>query len=108
MHIVTPVQIDQQAAEKILIIPAGHYLKPHLPVCKYWLSNLWYHCFAAISTQEGQLAFLKANLNRMKNEIDVKAEDFEKDIEDQPIVNRARTLRDWFIMLWEKIKDFLY
>ena len=67
--------------------------------------NLWYHCFAAISTQEGQLAFLKANL---KNEIDVKAEDFEKDIEDQPIVNRARILRDWFIMLWEKIKEFLY
>ena len=66
VHILThDVKIDQQAAEKVLIVPAGYYLEPHLPVCKYWLSNLWFHCFAAVSTHKGQLAFLKANEEKL-------------------------------------------
>ncbi len=53
VHILTHnVKINQKAAEKIIIVPAGYYRERHLPVCEYWLSNLWYHCFAAVSTQE--------------------------------------------------------
>ncbi len=108
MHILAKdVNIDEQVAKKIIIVPAGYYREPHLPICEYWLSNLWFHCFAAISTQEGQLALLKASFNRMKMEADVNEEDFKKDIEHQPIVNRARTLHDYFRMLWEYLKELL-
>ncbi len=60
------MEIDQQAAENVIIVPAGYYLEPDLPICKFWLSNLWNHCAAAVSTHEGQLAFLKANFNCSK------------------------------------------
>ncbi|XP_064401344.1 uncharacterized protein LOC135347323 [Halichondria panicea] len=100
VHILThDVEIDQEAAEKVLIVPAGYYRKPHLLVCDYWLSNLWFHCFAAISTQEGRLALLKANFYRMKKDTRVQKEDFEKNIEDQPIVK----ISSW----WQKLVQLL-
>ena len=87
VHILThDVEIDQQVAEKILIVPAGYYREPDLPVCKFWLSNLWFHCFAAVSTQEGQLVLLKATLKRLKKDTDVQEDDFEQPIGQQPIV----------------------
>ncbi|XP_064401345.1 uncharacterized protein LOC135347324 [Halichondria panicea] len=87
VHILThDVNIHQQVAEKIIIVPAGYYSKPHLPICNYWLSSLWFHCLAAISTKEGQIALYKANFHRMKNNTQVQKEDFEKNIEDQPIL----------------------
>ena len=83
------MKIDQEAAEKIVIVPAGYYSEPHLSVCKYWLSNLWNHCFAAISTQEGQLAFLKANFHRLKNEAD----------EDKPTISLPGTSKTlWYYL----------
>ncbi len=84
------VEIDQQVAEKIIIVLAGYYREPHLPVCDYWLSKLWFHCFAAVSTQEGQLALLKANANRMRTDEDVQVDDFIQPIEQQPIVYKEK------------------
>ncbi len=87
VHILTrDVNIDQQVAEKIPIFPAGYYREPDLPVCEYWLSNLWLHCFATISSQEGQFALLKACADRLRINDDVGQEVFENPIEQQPIV----------------------
>ena len=87
VHVLTFVmKIDPQVAENIFIVPAGHYLEPHLPVCDYWLSNLWCNCLAAVSTLEGKLALLKTSANRLRTNDDVQAEDFQKPIEQQPIL----------------------
>ncbi len=87
VHILThDVKIDRQVAEKIPIVPAGYYREPHLPVCKFWLSNLWFQCLATVSTREGQIALLRANFNRMKNKTDVQTGDFKKPLEQQPIL----------------------
>ncbi len=97
------VKINRTVAEKVLIVPAGHYREPHLPVCEYWLSKLWLQCFAAIFTPEGQLALLKASFSRIKNEKDVKQEDFNTP-ENQPIVNPLGLLKNFFIMLLKMLK----
>ncbi|XP_064401295.1 uncharacterized protein LOC135347299 [Halichondria panicea] len=87
VHILThDVEIDQQVAEKIPIFPAGYYREPDLPVCDYWLSNLWLHCLTAISSQEGQFALLKTCADRLRTNDDVGQDDFENPIEQQPIV----------------------
>ncbi len=85
--LVVDVKMDRKFAEKIIIVPTGYYREPHLPVCKYWLSNLWFHCLAAIPTKEAKAAFYKANEDRMKEDTDVKPKDLiTKNIESQPIV----------------------
>ncbi len=104
--LVDDVKIDQQVAEKIMIVPAGYYLEPHLPVCKYWLSNLWFHCFAAIPSENVQLALFIANADRIKDETEVKANDFVKKIEDQPIVNNKKgfSFTGYFKYVWGYFK----
>ncbi len=98
VHILThDVEIDQEAAEKILIVPAGYYREPHLSVCEFWLSSLWFHCFEAVSTWEGRLVLFKSNLNRMKKDTDVQEDDFEQPIEKQPIVYDDGQLKSVFI-----------
>ncbi len=87
------VKISQQAAENVIIVPAGYYRDPHLPGCKYWLSNLWFHCFAAISSQEGKLVLLKTNAKRLRKKDDIRAEDLEKPIEEQPIVFEEKHIK---------------
>ncbi len=86
------MKISQQDAEKVIIVPAGHYCKPDLPGCTYWLSNLWFYCLAAVSTQEGKLAFIKANANRLRKKDDIQPKDLEKPIEQQPIVVEEKHL----------------
>ena len=94
VHILTQdVKIGQKAAEKIMIVPTGHYLEPDLPVCKYWLSNLWFYCFAAISAQEGKLALLKADAHRLRGKDKVQAGDLEKPIEQQPIIYEEKHIK---------------
>ncbi len=78
--------VPTEIAEKIEIVPAGHYKDIHLPVRKYWLSNLWRKCLNAITTTEEKVALVKVNVFRLKNEKDVKDEDFEQKPENQPIV----------------------
>ena len=88
---------DIKVPEKIVkisrIVPAGYYRMPHLPVCRFWLSNLWFHCVGTISTPEVRAALVKMNASRFKREEDVTQEDFRKPIEEQPIVINNSTVK---------------
>ncbi len=68
----------------IRIVPAGHYRKPHLLNCEYWLSHLWFQCLTTIPTATGRAALVKMNINRFKNNVD--SNEFKKSAEEQPIV----------------------
>ncbi len=80
------VELDREIIEKIMFVPAGYYCEQHLPSQGFWLSNLWFHCYNSIPSSKAKLALFKANLARLKQKSDVHAEDFEQQIENQPIV----------------------
>ena len=80
------IRVPEEIVKTIRIVPAGYYKKPHLPDCRYWLSNLWFNCISAIPSTEGQAALTKINTSRLKMEKDIMQKDFDKPIEEQPIV----------------------
>ena len=80
------IGVPEKIVKDIRIVPAGYYRMPHLPVCRFWLSNLWFHCVGTISTPEVRAALVKMNASRFKREKDVTEDDFRKSIEEQPIV----------------------
>ncbi len=93
-------ELDKEIVEKIVFIPGGYYCERDLPTQKDWLSNLWFRCFDRILSMESKLAFFKANLARMKQKSEVRADDFEKPIEHQPIVyNGDRLMKSILIYL---------
>lgn len=88
---ITDVKIPSEIVRSIRIVPAGHYLEPHIPGYKYWLSNLWFHCVNTISSSETKIALVRLSTSRLKNEEEVEEEDFNKPPEDQPIVVSKET-----------------
>lgn len=85
--------------ENITVIPAG-YKQPSLPRRKYWLSNLWMAIFMTLKTENAKEAVLAINRHRFRTDPDeiyrqgadtnrpppVSRDEFNKEIEDQPIV----------------------
>lgn len=88
---INDVKIPPEIVQSIRIIPTGHYLEPHIPGYRYWLSNLWFHCIHTISSSEAKIALVRLNSSRLKTEDSVKQDDFNKPLEDQPIVVRKET-----------------
>ncbi len=84
--LVKDVKIPIEIVKSIRIVPAGHYLEPHIPGCRYWLSNLWFHCIYTISKTEVKIALVRINSYRIKKEDLVEEADFQKPPEEQPIV----------------------
>lgn len=84
--LIKDVKIPKEIVKSILIVPAGHYMEPHIPGCRYWLSNLWFHCVHAISSPEAKVALVKINFSRIKREDLINDEDFQRAPEEQPIV----------------------
>ena len=91
--LIQDIEVPEEIANAVRVIPAGHYKKPHLPGYPYWLSALWFHCVATISTPEVQAALLKMNVNRFKGEKDVTKNDFKKTADQQPIVVNDDTIK---------------
>ncbi len=90
--LVEDIGISKDMVKTIVIAPVGHYRKPHLPGCDYWLSNFWFKCVVTISTPEVRCALVKINLSRIKRENEVKENDFKRSPEDQPIVATETTI----------------
>ncbi|XP_064389923.1 uncharacterized protein LOC135337849 [Halichondria panicea] len=90
--LVQDIGISRDTVKTITIAPVGHYRKPHLPGCEYWLSNFWFKCVVTISTLEVRCALVKINRNRIKRENEVKKSDFGMSPEMQPIVATKGTI----------------
>ena len=90
--LVKDIGISRDMVKTITIAPVGHYRKPHLPGCDYWLSNFFFKCVVTISTPEVRRALVKINLSRFKREKEVKESDFGMSPEDQPIVATETTI----------------
>ncbi len=90
--LIQDIGLSREAVKAVSIAPVGHYRKPHLPNCNYWLSNFWFKCVVTISTPEVRCALVKINLNRIKRENEVKASDFGSQLERQPIVASENTI----------------
>lgn len=84
--LIRDVGVPKQIVWAIRIVPAGHYRKPHLLSCEYWLSHLWFQCLTTIPTAKGRAALVKMNIDRFRNNIDTCSHDFKKSAEEQPIV----------------------
>ncbi len=84
--LVEDIGLSREAVKTVSITPVGHYRKPHLPDCNYWLSNFWFKCVVTISTLEVRCALVKINLNRIKRESEVNSSNLKLSPEGQPIV----------------------
>ncbi len=82
--LIRDIKVPKQIVWAIRIVPAGHYRKPHLLNCEYWLSHLWFQCLATIPTAGGRAAFVKMNVDRFRNDAD--SIDFKKSVEELPIL----------------------
>ena len=75
--------VDAKIAAHIPVVPAGYDVG--LPDRNNWLSPLWYASMLRMK-ERSQPALLKANLDRIKLPNQIKPEDFEKPLHEQPIV----------------------
>ena len=92
--LIKDVKLSKETVYGIRITPAGHYRKPHLPNCKFWLSNLWFNCLSTIPSPEARAALIKINTKRFKTQ--ATSEDFRKSAENQPIVVINTTTKSSF------------
>lgn len=76
--------VDKSVADAIPVVPAG-YEEPVLMDRDNWLGPLWYTCILRMKPRS-QPALLKANLDRIKLPDQIKPEDFDKPVREQPIV----------------------
>ena len=77
--------VDAKIAAHVSVVPAGYENEIGLPDRDNWLSPLWYASILRMKEQS-QPALLKANLHRIKLPDQIKPEDFEKPLHEQPIV----------------------
>lgn len=84
--LIEDIEVPKEVVDAIKVIPAGHYRKAKLPGFGYWLSILWFECVRTIPSKEARLSMLKINNNRLKRENDVKKDDFQKPLEQQPLI----------------------
>ena len=75
--------VDAKIAAHIPVVPAGYDVD--LPDRDNWLSPLWYASILRMK-ERSQPALLKTNLHRIKLPDQIKPEDFEKPLHEQPIV----------------------
>ncbi len=84
--LIEDIDIAKCVVDTIKIIPTGHYRVAKLPGFGYWLSSLWFECVSTIHDKDARLSMLKINSHRLKRENDVEKQDFEKPIEQQPLI----------------------
>ena len=77
--------VNAKIAASIPVVPAGYDDGIGLPDRDNWLSPLWYASILRMK-ERSQPALLKANLHRIKLPDQIKPEDFEKPLHEQPIV----------------------
>ena len=84
----TLVQQAQVPHDKsdVKVVPAGHHAHPHLPGHKFWMSNIWSTCVEKIPSELAKQAIIKMNKNRLTRSSNTVAQDFEKNIHEQPII----------------------
>ena len=92
--LIQDVKLSRETAYGIQVTAAGHYRKPHLPNCEYWLSNLWFNCLGTIPSAEARAALIKINTKRFKTQ--ATSEDFRQSVERQPIVVSKITTKRTF------------
>ena len=81
------IRVPEEIIQKIKIVPAGHFRKPHLPGNRFWLSNFWLQCIDTIISVDVRSALMKINMNRIKRtEREIYNKDFELPAHMQPIM----------------------
>ena len=77
--------VDKKIAAAIPVLPAGYEEQQALPDRDNWLTPLWYVSILQMK-ERSQPALLKANLHRIKLPDQIKPEDFDKPLHEQPIM----------------------
>ena len=84
------LNVTKKIAEGIPVVPAGYYKNKHLPGRRYWFSQFWRAMFDRMKeyTEDGYTFLLQFNKDRFKRVYEATEEDFQKDIHEQPILER--------------------
>ena len=85
------INVPEEIAKSVVVVPAGHSRKHKLPDRDYWLSTLWGECIGVTNTPESKLALVRINATRIRRQNQVNEAEFERPLEDQPIVAEGLT-----------------
>ena len=77
--------VKEEIIKNVIAVPAGYGEGPHLEVQEYWLSNVWSEALCRMK-EEAQAAMVKIALPRFLDEKEIKPEDFDHSISEQPLV----------------------
>ena len=78
--------VPEIIAKEVKVVPAGDDFQERLLDETLWLSNMWFECLSAIPTPESRVSLVKMSADRIKLEKSVTRADFEKPLDEQPIV----------------------
>ena len=76
--------VSDAVSKNIHAYPAG-FKRPNLICQELWLSNFWIESVFAMK-EDAQAAMVKMSIARFREKGDIKPEDFDKDISEQPLV----------------------
>ncbi len=85
---VRALDVPNEIATGIPVVPAGYYNEPTLPNRSDWLSDFWHVCFATIK-EAAQPALLEANLERLRATDEIQRSHFDLPIDQIPIEDRG-------------------
>ena len=79
-------RVPNSIAKKVRVVPTGSELQSRLLDGTLWLTNFWLECLSTIPTPESRVSMVKMSVKRIKTEESVTRTDFEKPLDEQPIV----------------------
>ncbi len=85
---VRALDVPNEIATGIPVVPAGYYNEPTLPNRSNWLSEFWHVCYGTIK-EAAQPALLEANLERLRATDEIQRSHFDWPIDQIPMKDRG-------------------
>lgn len=78
--------VPSRIVKKVRVVRTGSELQAELLDGTLWLTNFWKECFLTLPAKEKRISMLRMSAKRLKTDVSVTRADFEKPLDEQPIV----------------------
>lgn len=84
--LIIEANVSETIVKTVKVVPTGHISNSKLMDGTLWFSNFWLECLTTIPSNEARAAMIKLNSRRFRSDKKIKADEFLKSLEEQPIV----------------------
>lgn len=83
--LIVEANVSETIVKTVKVVPTGHVSNSKLVDGTLWFSNFWLECLTTIPSTEARIAMIKLNTRRFRSDKKIKAGEFLKSLDEQPI-----------------------